>query len=290
MLNLRSVVKNLPLLQKALEGCQSQLLRIIQEVCLFLPLIFAYSFSSHSAFCRWFRTKGWQRLRVLSLRVWTKTERRRRFVTWFTNITLISSIIGGYWSGECPRVRRQSKRSFVVLEKLVDGHLRPTAIDSLTLHAKHTRRTSEIFSSSTGPYRKPMSSLYHLCIKILVSSSHWKRLIWRGSYRRVLLTLRWRKESGCFQVWNWYYFLFFIEVECCLTWHFHQKKMNARMKDALDETLILSDKWVAYTYIGGWLKIGWMQNYTRSRCRDYCQCWRSLQSFGGGNTISQWTY
>lgn len=44
MLNLRSVVKNLPLLQKALEGCQSQLLRIIQEVRLPLPLIFAHSF------------------------------------------------------------------------------------------------------------------------------------------------------------------------------------------------------------------------------------------------------
>ncbi|KAJ7203700.1 hypothetical protein C8J57DRAFT_1735209 [Mycena rebaudengoi] len=32
MLNLRNVVRNLPLLQKALEGCQSQLLKIICEM------------------------------------------------------------------------------------------------------------------------------------------------------------------------------------------------------------------------------------------------------------------
>lgn len=33
MLDLRNVVRNLPALQKALEGSQSQLLRIIHEVC-----------------------------------------------------------------------------------------------------------------------------------------------------------------------------------------------------------------------------------------------------------------
>jgi len=36
MLNLRNVVRNLPLLQKALEGSRSQLLQIIHDVSVFI--------------------------------------------------------------------------------------------------------------------------------------------------------------------------------------------------------------------------------------------------------------
>jgi hypothetical protein len=36
LLNLRNVVRNLPKLQEALSGCQSQLLRIIHNVCVHL--------------------------------------------------------------------------------------------------------------------------------------------------------------------------------------------------------------------------------------------------------------
>jgi DNA mismatch repair protein MSH4 len=36
LLNLRNVVRNLPKLQEALSGCQSQLLRIIHDVCVHL--------------------------------------------------------------------------------------------------------------------------------------------------------------------------------------------------------------------------------------------------------------
>lgn len=38
MLSLRSVVKNIPLLVKALAGCRSQLLQLVQEVASF-PLL-----------------------------------------------------------------------------------------------------------------------------------------------------------------------------------------------------------------------------------------------------------
>ena len=54
--------------------------------------------------------------------------------------------------------------------------------------------------------------------------------------------LQCRKGGGCFQVWIW---LLFISVKLWISADIAvnvQKKMNARTKDALDETLILSGK------------------------------------------------
>lgn len=66
-----------------------------------------------------------------------------------------------------------------------------------------------------------------------------KEILSRGNYPGVLLTYLCKREGGCFRAWNWWAVMSHPAV---ISTHGlrSQKKRNARMKDALEEALVLS--------------------------------------------------
>lgn len=163
MLNLRNIVKNLPLLAQAISGGRSQLLKIIQIVWRHQDL---FQLRSHSR-NRWFQTTAWKILKIWYLTVWTSQQPPRRS----SPSILLFYVIKQKHTG------RSSSCKFtyiccqgVALRNVwwtfhADSELRQISTDYLTLLVKLTKRMSKIYLAWIRSYLSSTSFRWPLCVK-----------------------------------------------------------------------------------------------------------------------------